>query len=80
MTEYQERQRAIALSRWIGYKTSKLLNGLSSRHTAFDRAKALQQIQFVKKITGKHRTDRDYQPDIENGIRFVMMNSNRRAV
>jgi hypothetical protein len=79
MTEYQERQRAIALTRWIGYKTSKRLNGLNSRQTAYDRAKALQQIQFVKKITGKQRTDRDYQPDIESGIRFVMMNSSRRA-
>jgi hypothetical protein len=79
MTEYQERQRAIALSRWIGYKTSKRINGLNSWQADYDRAKALQQIQFVKKITGKHRTDRDYQPNIERGIRFVMMVSSRRA-
>lgn len=79
MTEYQERQRAIALVRWRSYKTSKRINGLNSWQAAYDRAKALQQIQFVKKITGKHRTDRDYQPNIERGIRFVMMVSSRRA-
>lgn len=77
MTEYQERQRAIALVRWRGYKTSKFLDGINSWQAAYDRAKALQQIQFFKKITGKHRTDRDYQADVDKGIRFVMMHSNR---
>ena len=80
MTEYQERQRAIALVRWRDYKTSKFLYGVKSWQAGYDRAKALRQIQFVKKITGKQRTDRDYQQDIERGIRFVMMNSSRRAV
>ena len=79
MTEYQERQRAIALVRWRGYKTSKFLDGVNSWQAAYDRAKALQQIQFFKKITGKPRTDRDYQTDVDKGIRFVMMHS-RRAI
>lgn len=79
MTEYQERQRAIALVRWRGYKTSKFLDGVNSWQAAYDRAKALQQIQFFKKIAGKHRTDRDYQTDVDKGIRFVMMHS-RRAI
>jgi hypothetical protein len=79
MTEYQERQRAIALVRWRGYKTSKFLDGINSWQAAYDRAKALQQIQFFKKIIGKPRTDRDYQTDVDKGIRFVMMHS-RRAI
>jgi len=79
MTEYQERQRAIALVRWRGYKTSKFLDGVNSWQAAYDRAKALQQIQFFKKITGKPRTDRDYQTDVDKGIRYVMMHS-RRAI
>lgn len=79
MTEYQERQRAIALVRWRGYKTSKFLDGVNSWQAAYDRAKALQQIQFFKKITGKPRTDRNYQTDVDKGIRFVMMHS-RRAI
>ena len=79
MTEYQERQRAIALVRWRGYKTSKFLYGVKSWQAGYDRAKALQQIQFVKKITGKVRTNRDYQTDVDKGIGCVIMHS-RRAV
>ena len=79
MTEYQERQRAIALVRWRGYKTSKFLYGVKSWQAGYDRAKALQQIQFVKKITGKPRTNRDYQTDVDKGISYVMMHSSRRA-
>lgn len=79
MTEYQERQRAIALVRFRDYKTSKFLYGVKSWQAGYDRAKALRQIQFVKKITGKNRTTRDYQTDIDQGISYVMMASSRRA-
>ena len=79
MTEYQERQHAIALVRWRNYKTSKFLYGIKSWQAGYERAKAMQQIQFVKKITGKVRTNRDYQTSVDKGIGCVIMHS-RRAV
>lgn len=79
MTEYQTQQRGIAKVRWTSYKTAKQLYGVNSKRTAYERIRALMQIQYVKQITGKQVTDRDYTPDMSKGVAHIVIISKRYA-
>lgn len=79
MTEYQARQRGIAKVRWTSYKCAKKRYGVNSGRTAYERIRALMQIQYVKQITGKQVTDRDYLPDMNKGVSHILIISQRYA-
>ena len=61
--EYIARYRAIAKVYVTDYRTSKETWGFDSYHTDTARILALGQIQYAKKIAGKHVTSRDYAPE-----------------
>lgn len=79
--EYIARYRAIAKNWVLGYKTSKRDNGFDSYRTDSDRILALGQIQYAKKIAGKHVTSRDYSLERGRGaeIRRILAKSDRKA-
>lgn len=79
MTEYQTRQRGIAKVRWTSYKIAKKRFGVNSKRTAYERIRALMQIQYVKQITGKQGTSRDYTPDMSKGVAHILIISQRYA-
>jgi len=61
--EYIARYRAIAKVYVTDYRTSKETWGFDSFHTDTARILALGQIQYAKKVAGKHDTSRDYAPE-----------------
>ena len=58
--EYIARYRAIAKVYVTDYRTSKATRGFDSYRTDSARILALGQIQYAKKVAGKHVTSRDY--------------------
>jgi len=58
--EYIARYRAIAKVYVTDYRTSKATRGFDNYRTDTARILALGQIQYAKKVAGKHVTSRDY--------------------
>ena len=79
--EYIARYRAIALNWALNYRTSKRINGFDNYRTDSDRILALGQIQYAKKVAGKHVTSRSYALERGRGaeIRRILAKADRRA-
>jgi hypothetical protein len=78
--EYIARYRAIALNWVLGYRTSKETWGFDHYRTDSDRILALGQIQYAKKVAGKHVTSRDYSLERGRGaeIRRILAKADRK--
>lgn len=79
--EYIARYRSIAKQWVLNYRTSKRINGFDNYRTDSDRILALGQIQYAKKVAGKHVTSRDYSLERGRGaeIRRILAKADRRA-
>lgn len=79
--EYIARYRAIAKVYVTDYRTSKATRGFDSYRTNTARILALGQVQYAKKVAGKHVTSRDYSLERGRGaeIRRILAKAERRA-
>lgn len=65
--EYIARYRAIAKQWVLSYRTAAKVHGFDHYRTDSARILALGQIQYAKKVAGKHVTSRDYAPERTRG-------------
>lgn len=80
--DYIARYRAIAKGYVTDYRTSKATRGFDSYRTDTARILALGQIQFAKKIAGKHVTSRDYAAERTRAAELgrILAKADRKAV